>query len=283
MAAVAVWVGTATAGPLAPSLATDALGNFTDPSAVIIGGMSYIAGEGAAPNTQIGDTIDGVTIGGGAVAHVDWIVRHEGGFIYRYFYQVENTSVFDISTFTLGAPTAPPVGFIIGSGTFVPGADIDVANAATGGLAHDVVDFSNLTVGPHPPFPATNERETAGATIQDPATVIISSLIANFGVTCTAPGVPAGCGAPSLLNIGEESSIITALGTRPHYGNWLTAGVGTAGTPVSWASSADNPVVGAEDGVMIPVPRVPQPSALMLLGTGLAGSALWSLRRRNKR
>jgi hypothetical protein len=285
--AVAAWAGPASAGNLLPDLTTDATGAFVTPGFTDGLGRTYVAGEGAAPNTQIGKTIDGVLIGARAIQHVDWIVRHDGavgpGGIqqYTYFYQLENSSIFDVTTFTIGAPTFPPIGFFAGSGAFIAGADIDALVAAVG-AAHTSGTFANL--GPDGPFstpPAASDDETehksttlAGAgdlvCCQDPQTVFISSLIVNFGPPATVLGTNA------LLNVGEESSVVFATGTRPTYGNWNTAGVGPSGTPVSWSSIGGT---GGFDGLQIPVPRLPAPSALALLGVGLLGSAFWMRRR----
>lgn len=273
--AVAMWTGTATAGPLAPALSVDALGNFVN--GVMIDGKSYIAGEGAAPNTQIGQTIDGVTIGPGAVLHTDWIVRHEGTGVYSYFYQLENSSIFDLNAFNVGAPTFPPSGFFSGSQGFMSGKDLDVTGDLAAGVGHVLAIFANLGDPslPHGPFPAVNETEKTGggaalAGLQDPLSITVSSLLVSFG----------GGGASSLLNVGEESSIIFVKGTQPNYGNWNAAGVGSAGTPVSWGSSAPNP--SGEGGVLIPVP-VAEPGTLAVLGVALFGSAAWARRRGNRK
>ena len=93
-----------------PLVTYDAAGN---PSAgsitdLINGTITSLAGEGAAPNTCIGQPAPCPAVPNTAVQHMDYIVNNLGGGLFEYLYQFENSSVatagqivINIGSFTL--------------------------------------------------------------------------------------------------------------------------------------------------------------------------------------
>lgn len=290
---MALWAGAGWAGDLTPSLALPLLGAPAN--------VGSVAGEGAAPNNDIPGNFPNT-----AVQHLDWIVFEDatqgttnpflGGFI--YFYQIENSSVADLTNLIIASPNFTAAGVLVGSGGGVAGGapDLDevgdlaaligtsmTANlkgpgsvaytfgAYLAGKAHDQAIYTDLAVEDAP----GGEHE------------------AGSSDCCVGPdsgdaGVSNASAAWTDLNLapGQESGLLVGFGPRPGYFQWSTSGscdppCGISGsiTVPSWSSQADNP--GGEAGRPIAAPRgpVPQPSSLLMVGAGLAGFGILIRRR----
>jgi len=292
VAGVFVWAGAASAGPLKPGLGTDFVtGAFTSTDAVACNTVASgcLAGEGAAPNFDIGKVVNEVTVGKAAIQHVDWIVRRQtaaeilldptaGGYV--YYYQLENSSIFSLSTLLIGSELFTSVTAFAGLNLDLAGVggagDPTLLTNALVGLGHDsAAGFANLAGVPAhsftSPVPNVDENEETGAG---------AALGCCAGPSATdLEGGAINAGFVPALPVGGQSGIIVATGTRPVYGDFLTSGV-FKGAPVSWSSNNKNPL-GGESGVEIPVPGVvPEPTSILLLGSGLMGLGFWARRRR---
>jgi hypothetical protein len=210
---------------------------------------------------------------------VDWLVLdYAGGFVdfngdpiavdpqdpkYLYLYQIENTSAVAMDALSITMP-AGAASFVLAAGN-ISGDDLDAATGVHPAHAGTVNPQDDPPAGT---FPLLNTEEGP------------FPLVALTGLT-TNLNVPDGniTWTFNPLAAGRESDTLYFIARRPPiYGD----AVAQDSTPPSpWGSRApggDPLPVPAVD----PLPAVPEPSTLVLLGVGSAVASFMVLRRRSK-
>lgn len=270
------WAGAAVAADLTPSLAQP-LG----------GGTGSVAGEGAAPNAFI---IAGLAPNT-AVLHLDWIVFRVpqlaalGGFL--YLYQLENSSVFDLTSLTISSKNFTGAGVLPGKS--VPGGspdlDSDADMTAIVGSKVTLTTPANTKVDIFIPGQVAAKGHNE-VTYPNLATTDVDGdhevasddcCVGPDGAAANLTNANANWTLNNLL-VGQESGILVATGKAPVYVDWNSSG--SAGFAI-WSNQALNPT--GEAGRQVAAPgtetAVPEPASLLLLGFGTLGLGMVVRRR----
>jgi hypothetical protein len=261
LAAMLVWAGVASAGPLSPAL---------------VGAV--IAGEGYAPNTLIvaEPGCVGAAVPCSAIQRIDWIVVNDGnaGGGWSYYYQAEVSSISALETITIQSPFFTSIGFFSGVSLDAGFVDPGTLGVIAG---HTAVGYANLGAVPAPPELETGFMGGAlsavcpGTGCQDPTSFSLDAFNASWSFTSGGPG---GAGLAVL----SQSTVLFGRGPAPVYTHWAAI------DGFVWTSTHNPNPCPPQDNLcarLVPAPAIPEPASLVLLGSGLVGLGVWARRRQN--